>query len=135
MDRMKSEAEASGAALTTKTIPFDADRLDRLMEEAGLDVLVVTSKHNIQYLLGGYRFFFFDAMDAIGVSRYLPVLVYAKGRSREAAYIGNPMESYERDRGSFWMDKVEPVSWGTADAAEAAASEVRRLVGKPRHIG
>ncbi len=52
-----------------KTLPFDASHLDRLIDEAGLDMLVLNSKHNIQYLLGGYRFFFFDAMDAIGVSR------------------------------------------------------------------
>ena len=31
-------------------LPFDADKLDRLMEEAGLDLLLVTSKHNVQYL-------------------------------------------------------------------------------------
>ena len=60
-------------------IPFDADRLDRLMDEAGIDVLLVTSKHNVQYLLGGHRAFFFDSMDAMGLSRYLPVLVYPKG--------------------------------------------------------
>ena len=39
----------------TATIPFDAARLDRLMEEAGIDVLVATSKHNVQYLTGGHR--------------------------------------------------------------------------------
>jgi hypothetical protein len=31
--------------------------------------------YNVQYLLGGYRFIFFSAMDAIGHSRYLPVVV------------------------------------------------------------
>ena len=40
------------------TAPFDTGRLDRLMDEQGFDVLVVTSKHNIQYLLGGHRSFF-----------------------------------------------------------------------------
>ena len=35
----------------------------------------MTSKHNVQYLLGGYRFIFFAAMDAIGHSRYLPIVV------------------------------------------------------------
>ena len=64
----------------TIAIPFDQARLDRLMDEAGLDVLVATSKHNVQYLLGGYRFIFFSAMDAIGHSRYLPVVIYEKGR-------------------------------------------------------
>ena len=58
------------------SIPFDADRLDRLMDEAGIDVLLATSKHNVQYLLGGHRAFFFESMDAMGLSRYLPVLVY-----------------------------------------------------------
>src|SRR5262245_8117484 len=43
-------------------VPFDDDRLDRLMDEAGLDVLVATSKHNVQYLLGGHRALFFDYM-------------------------------------------------------------------------
>jgi Xaa-Pro aminopeptidase len=52
---------------------FDANKLERPMQEAGLDALVVTSRHNVQYLLGGYRFFFFDVMEAISVSRYLPV--------------------------------------------------------------
>src|SRR5215212_8433728 len=93
-------------------IPFDNAKLDGLLEEAGIDVLVVTSKHNIQYLLGGYRFFFFDAMDAIGVSRYLPIFVYPKGRPQDAAYIGNPMESYERDLGKFWVPSVQPKTWG-----------------------
>ena len=31
-------------------------------------MLIVTSKHNVQYTLGGYRFFMFDYMDAIGLS-------------------------------------------------------------------
>ena len=65
--------------------PFETGRLDELMEQAGIDALVVTSKHNIQYLLGGYRFFFFDHFDAIGVSRYLPLLVYAKGHPERSS--------------------------------------------------
>ena len=78
------------------------------MDEAGIDALVVTSKHNIQYLLGGYRFFFFDHFDAIGVSRYLPVLVYVKGHPERSAYIGHPMERYERELGRFWVPTFSP---------------------------
>ncbi|MGH7006028.1 MAG: aminopeptidase P family N-terminal domain-containing protein, partial [Alphaproteobacteria bacterium] len=68
--------------------PFDTDRLDRLMEEAKLDALLVTSKHSIQYLLGGYRFFFYDYMDAHGLSRYLPFFIYVKGRPLDSGYVG-----------------------------------------------
>ena len=49
-------------------IPFDHARLDRLMDEAGIDVVLATSKHNVQYLLGGHRADFFDYMDATGVT-------------------------------------------------------------------
>ena len=83
---------AAGSAPVT---PFDSARLDALLDEAGIDALILTSKHNIQYLFAGYRFFFFDHFDAIGVSRYLPVLVYVKGRPDQATYIGHPMEAYE----------------------------------------
>src|SRR2546423_15594481 len=71
------------------SIPFVADRLDRLMDEAGIDLLVATSKHNVQYLLGGHRAFFFEAMDAMGLSRFLPVLVYPKRARQQAAYFGH----------------------------------------------
>lgn len=73
-------ARASGS----RAIPFDAAKLDRLMEAAGLDVLVATSKHNVQYLLSAERAIFFDYMDAMGISRYLPVLVYPKGAPKSA---------------------------------------------------
>ena len=67
-------------AATPEDLPYSFDKLDALMEKAGIDLLLATSKHNTQYLLGGYRFIFFSAMDAIGHSRYLPVVLYRRGR-------------------------------------------------------
>ena len=81
-------------------LQFDSDRLDELLDEAGIDILIASSKHNIQYLLGGYRFFFFDGQDAAGLSRYLPLFLYFKGQPERTAYIGNAMESWERDLGT-----------------------------------
>ena len=66
--------------------PFDTKRLDELMDNAGMDLLLATSKHNIQYLLGGHRAFFFDYMDAVGITRYLPVFVYPKGAPDKAGF-------------------------------------------------
>ena len=65
-------------------LPIDVGRLDDLMEAAGIDVLLATSKHNVRYLLGGYRFLFFSTMEASGHSRYLPVLIYRRGRPEQA---------------------------------------------------
>jgi Xaa-Pro aminopeptidase len=113
--------------------PFDTARLDRLMDEAGLDVLVATSKHNVQYLLGGHRSFFFDNMDAIGISRYLPVFVYPKGAPEKAGYFGHGMETYQTQIKPFWVSEVSTKSGGSVDVMQRAADYLRGL--KPKHIG
>src|SRR5437762_12895903 len=100
---------------TGKPVPFDQAKLDRLMDKAGIDALLVTSKHNVQYLLGGYRFFFFDYMDAIGVSRYLPVLVYRRGRPAQAAYIRYSLEAFENAIGKYWTPAVKTAAAASVD--------------------
>jgi Xaa-Pro aminopeptidase len=117
------------------SIPFDADRLDRLMDEAGIDVLVATSKHNVQYLLGGHRAFFFESMDAMGLSRYLPVLVYPKGSRQKAGYFGHRMEGFQKENDPFWVSESQTNSSGTVDAMQKAIDHVRKLGAKPRRIG
>src|SRR5438105_2906775 len=128
-------ATASKDAAPKLDVPFDHEKLDALMDEAGIDALVVTSKHNIQYLLGGYRFFFFDVMDAVGVSRYLPIFVYPKGRPDQAAYFGNALEGYEKQLDKFWTPEVETSSWGTVDAMGLASDYLRRLDRSMRTVG
>ena len=115
--------------------PFDTARLDSLMDAAGLDVLIATSKHNVQYLLGGHRSFFFDNMDASGISRYLPVFVYAKGVPQKAGYFGHGMETYQTQVKPFWVSEVNTKSSGSVDVIQKAADYVRGITGKPQRIG
>ncbi len=117
------------------TAPFDTALLDRLMDDAGIDVLVATSKHNIQYLLGGHRSFFFEAMDAMGLSRYLPVFVYAKGAPQKAGFFGHRMDRYQNEVTPLWTSEINTKSSGTVDAIEKAADYMRRLNPKPKRIG
>lgn len=116
-------------------LPFDAAHLDKLLDEAGIDVLLATSKHNVQYLLGGHRSFFFDYMDAIGTSRYLPVLVYPKGRPEDAAYIGSVQEGFEKALGRFWTATTQTASWGSTDALKLAIEHVERVASPTASIG
>lgn len=116
-------------------VPFDQARVDRLMDEAGIDVLFATSKHNTQYLLGGYKFIFFTAMDAIGHSRYLPIVLYEKGGPEHAAYIGNKMEGGEHQNHPFWTPSFHPASWGTLDAAALAVAHLRKTGRAKARIG
>lgn len=113
---------------TVTATPFDADQLDRLMDDAGIDVLIASTKHNVQYLMGDdYRFFFFDYMDAIGRSRYLPLFVYPKGAPEKAAYVGNRMEAYEKQVRRLWVPQMQPIASGSLDAMEAAVEHINRL--------
>ena len=109
----------------TRALPYSFAKLDDLMEKAGIDVLLVTSKHNTQYLLGGYRFIFFSAMDAIGHSRYLPVIVYVKGAPDRTAYVANKMEGGEHANHPFWTPHFLPMSWGSVDSMTEAVRHLK----------
>ncbi len=121
--------------LPTPTPPFDAALLDQLMEEAGIDVLIATSKHNVQYLLGGHRSLFFDYMDATGLSRYLPVLVYPKGEAEKAAFITHRLDGFQHEVNPFWTPTTEAKASGSVDAMRNALAFVQRAGMKPRNIG
>jgi Xaa-Pro aminopeptidase len=115
-------------------IPFDHHRLDRLMDEAGIDVVVATSKHNVQYLLGGHRADFFEYMDATGVTRYLPVLVYAKGAPEKAAYIGHRLEKFQTQNRALWTPEVQTSSSGSVDAMQKAIAYMAKAGLRPKRI-
>lgn len=115
-------------------IPFDHHRLDRLMDEAGIDVVVATSKHNAQYLLGGHRANFFDYMDATGISRYLPVLVYVKGAPEKAAYIAHRLEGFQTQNTPLWTPQTQAASAGSVDAMQKAVAYMAKAGLKPKRI-
>ena len=98
----------------------------RLMDQAGIDVLLANSKHNVQYLLGGHRSIFFDYMDAMGISRYLPIVVYPKGGREKAAYFGHRLEKHQNEVAPFWTSPRETTSGGSLDAMEKAVDYLRR---------
>jgi Xaa-Pro aminopeptidase len=131
---MNESRSFSAATAETMSPPFDSARLDALLDEAGMDAVVVCSKHNIQYLLGGYRFFFFDHFDAIGVSRYLPFLVYVKGRPDQSTYVGHGMESYEKDLGKFWTPSFQ-TAVATLDSTQRVVDHLRKLAPSLKRVG
>jgi Xaa-Pro aminopeptidase len=120
---------------TASAIPFDTARLDKLMDEAGMDVLIASSKHNVQYLLGGHRAFFFDTMDAMGLSRYLPVLVYAKGAADKAAYFGHRLENFQRENNPFWTPVQQCNNSGSVDTMQRAIEHIKKAGIKSGGIG
>ncbi len=123
------------AMIATGRPPFDSARLDQLMDDAGIDVVLATSRHNVQYLLGGYRPFFFEMIDAIGTGRYLPIVLYAKGRPADALYVGSVMEKSARERGAFWTPTCVAESWGSTDAMAFALAHLKSRGRAVRRVG
>ena len=106
-------------------IPFDFVKLDKLLSVREIDALIVTSKHNIQYLMGGYRYFFFENFDALGISRYLPVFLYTAGSPEQSLYLGNEQETAEAENQRFWC-RSDTGFWTTTDIVEVTIQELRQ---------
>src|ERR1041384_2968906 len=105
------------------------------MDEPGIDVLLSTAKHNVQYLLGGHRAFFFDYMDAMGLSRYLPVMVYPKGKPEKAAYFGHRLENFQQQVKPLWTSEVQANSSGALDTMKKATDYLKRSGVPAKRIG
>src|SRR6202050_3007765 len=108
------------------TPPFDAQKLDRLLDENDVDLLLAVTKHNVQYLLGGYRYFFFEHADAIGIGRYLPIVGYVRGRPERAFYVGAGNEAWGLGVFPVWTSNTITRSWTSVDSARAAVDFIRK---------
>src|ERR1700730_16101467 len=108
------------------TPPFDSQKLDSLLAEANVDLVLAVTKHNVQYLLGGYRYFFFEHADAIGTGRYLPVVGSFRGRPELAFYVGAGNEAWGLEVFPIWTPNTLTRSWTSVDSAMAAAELIRK---------
>ena len=108
-------------------VPFDAKKLDGLMEEAGLSLVLASTRHNVRYLTGGYYFHFHERFTRIGRSQYLPFVGLPHQRLEEAFYVGRRDEEGQIEAEGLWIANRPTASRGTISAAEAAAGATQRL--------
>lgn len=134
MDTNTSDTTQSWSR-TAQGVPFDQDKLDRLLEQAGVDAILASSNHNVRYLSGGYLFFMYATADSIGLSRYLPLLGYVRGRPEDAFYVGAGNEDWGTEVEDVWVSDVNNVAWSTTEAAATAASAIRSRCGQRPTIG
>lgn len=107
-------------------LPFDSQKLDRALGEFDVDLVLCVSKHNVQYVLGGYRYFFFAHADAIGTGRYLPIVGYFPGATDLAFYVGAGNEGWGLEVFPVWVPNTITQSWTSIDSAIRAAEFVNK---------
>jgi len=105
--------------VTTAAPPFDRELLDRLLDDASLDAVVATSRHNVRYLLGSYSLFHRN-FAAMGADRFLPAVGYRRGAPEETFAIGAPVDRHGHEVEPPWVPQM-------LDAAQSAG-ETARLV-------
>jgi Xaa-Pro aminopeptidase len=115
-------------------LPFNSAKLDRLLQDADVDLLLTVSRHNIQYLLGGYRYFFFAHGDAFATGRYLPVLGYVPNHGERSFYVGAGNGGWGLEVSPIWPPNIITRSWTSIDAAAAAAEYINQAGLRPRRI-
>ena len=69
------------------------------MDDAGVDLLLAHTPHNIRYLTGGYYFHFRERVAAIGPSQYLPFVGIPKKNSENAFQVAWRVEASPRNEG------------------------------------
>jgi Xaa-Pro aminopeptidase len=74
-------------------------------------------------------------MDATGVTRYLPILLYPKGAPEKAAYIGHRLESHQTEVEPFWTQQTSTSSSGSIDATQKAIEYLKKADLKRKRIG
>ena len=107
--------------------PFDAATLNRLMEDAGLDLLLASTRHNVRYLTGGYYYHFHANATRMGRTQYLPFVGVPRGRVENAFYVCRAEERGEVEAVVPWISNRVDAVRGTLPAAESAITAIRKL--------
>ncbi|MHB8731023.1 MAG: M24 family metallopeptidase [bacterium] len=107
--------------------PFDEPRLFALMEDQGLDLLVLNSRHNVRYVTGGYYFHLHAAYLPTGTTQYLPFVGIPRGRADAAFIVGFRGEDRVWDAERVWIQQRFGTARDTVKAAETLVEVLQKL--------
>ncbi|HLH71652.1 MAG TPA: Xaa-Pro peptidase family protein [Chloroflexota bacterium] len=117
------------------SLPFDGEKLTCLLDQAGLDAIVATSRHNIRYLTGGYYDHFHARVTRAGSSQYLAAVGIPRGRYDAAFYVGTIGEKRQLAEMPVWISNVDLSGGTTVKTAEVAARQLKERVPASAKIG
>ncbi len=105
--------------------PYDSGKLDRLMDEAGVDLLLTNTQHNARYLTGGYFYHFHERFDAMGLGRYMALVGIPKGDPGRAFLVGERREIAQSKDQGLWIPELITAERQPAAAARAAGEAIK----------
>jgi Xaa-Pro aminopeptidase len=105
------------------------------MDDAALDALLVSSPHNLRYLLGGYAFPILETITQLGDTRYTPLLGYVRGRPDLTFYVGWGPEAGFPQQMKVWVPTTLTTAWNQGLAAHQAAEALKARVDRHARIG
>lgn len=108
-------------------LPFDVQKLTRLMEHTGLDLLLASTRHNVRYLTGGYFYHFHANAGRMARTQYLPFIGLPRGRVEDAFYVCRAEERGQIEAEGLWIARRVDAVRGTVSAAEGVVKTVRQL--------
>ncbi len=117
------------------SVPFDSAKLNHLLEQAGIDLVLATSRHNVRYLSGGYYDHFHALAPRGGSSQYVAFVGIPRGRLESAFYVGGASERRQLEAMPTWLPSVDLSGGTTTQSARAAAAQVRSRVAESATIG
>lgn len=107
-------------------LPFDGAKLDRLMEEAGADLVLAFTRHSIRYLCGGYFYHFHERFQAIAEAQYTPLLGVPRAKPGQAFLVGGSGEFGQAKDQKLWVPEILAAERHPATAAREAAQAIRK---------
>lgn len=111
---------------TPRGAPYDRSRLAAQMAASGIEVLLVSSRHNVRYLTGGYCYPLYQWDAHTRGSRYLPFLVVPRDAPEAPVFVGRPGErEVLEDAGVAVAACHESAAIGTRPAAATAVEVLR----------
>jgi Xaa-Pro dipeptidase len=108
-------------------VPFDAKKLNGLMEEAGIDLILACTRHNVRYLTGGYYYHFHANATRMGQTQYLPFVGVPRGRVADAFFVCRAEERGQVEAAAPWIPSRVEAMRGTVPAAEGAVKAISKL--------
>lgn len=111
-------------------LSFDSMKLLSLMEKKNLDLILISTRHNIRYLMSGYYYPLYIWDSHTKETQYVPFLAIPQGDLKKAFFVGRPGESDILEEEDLWI----PECFESSAVGSIAAAELLVKILKDRHF-